>query len=379
MGGGPCKRRTPQPAHKVVYLIRHGQAEHNVSGDLTIRDPPLTEQGRAQAAGLLASAPVLHGRTVELVVASPMRRTLETARIAFASQHTRPLFVAHPDAQETGTHPSDTGSDADVLGREFGEFDLSMCADGWYVKASPYDSRTRERHAAGCDALRARLERLGAWLLARSEKSIALVAHHGVFAHLVGVEMELSNCEVLESTLDAGGWSVQRAASDVVQVMDGHARLITNYDGHVLCGTVGAIRAVHGKRAAIVSERHNDARERVAGDGEAVHVAGQDARAREPSAAATDASLVHVEARQPSLGSAPPVRARGGGFFRNRLAALASAGTASATSDHVPTMRKLAVGAGMFAFAGVAILGARSGDKCPVSPRSLARHASSRG
>lgn len=253
-GEAPFRRRTPLSGYKTVYCVRHGQAEHNVSGDLTLRDPRLTELGREQAA-LLLRAPVLLGKRVELVVSSPLRRTLETACLAFGGHSPRPTFIAHPDAQETGIHPSDTGSDAAVLALEFGDFDISLCVEGWYQKLEPYDMHARKRSPAGCDALRIRLERLGSWLRARPEQSIAIVAHHGVFAHIVGVEMELANCEVVECALDASGWSVQRAASEVVPVLDRAGRLLTNYDGTALCGTLCAVRSVHGKKAVANSQR----------------------------------------------------------------------------------------------------------------------------
>jgi broad specificity phosphatase PhoE len=204
---------------------------------------------------------VLLGQHVQLVVSSPLRRTLETACLAFGGQSPRPIFIAHPDAQETGTHPSDTGSDPDQLALEFGaRVDVSLCVDGWYLKLEPYDMHARSRSPAGCDALRTRLERLGSWLRARPEQTIAIVAHHGVFAHLIGVEMELANCEVVECALDASGWSVQRAASEVVQVLDRAGRLVTNYHGAELCATLCAVRSVHGKTALANSQRHSSLR-----------------------------------------------------------------------------------------------------------------------
>mmetsp|Transcript_8073 Transcript_8073/g.23727 ORF Transcript_8073/g.23727 Transcript_8073/m.23727 type:complete len:345 (+) Transcript_8073:87-1121(+) len=253
----PPKRRTPKAGHKTIYLVRHGQAEHNVSGNLALRDPPLTAFGKRQAK-VLDMAPVLQGRKVELVVASPLRRTLETAVIGFANQEPKPLFIAHPDVQETGAHPSDTGVEASNLEADFGEVvDLSLCVPKWYEKPAPFDPETGVVRADGCEALKKRLARLADWLLERPEQSIAVVSHHGVFGHLPGVEMELSNCEVVEASLDAQGWAVQRAGGEVMLVVDNQGRQITNYFGDLLSSTVSAIRLVHGKRAAIFSERNN--------------------------------------------------------------------------------------------------------------------------
>ena len=66
-------------AHDVV-LVRHGETEWSRSGRHTSHtDLDLTDGGRAAAAAL---APVLARRSFALVLASPMHRSLETARRA---------------------------------------------------------------------------------------------------------------------------------------------------------------------------------------------------------------------------------------------------------------------------------------------------------
>lgn len=247
-------RRNPEPGFKTVFFVRHGEALHNATGDLSIRDPRLTPLGRSQAGSVKStSTAILEGRELALVVASPMRRALETALLAFGDeakgdQAKRLKFVAHPDAQEAGAHPSDTGSDAAELKAEFGDaVDLELCTAQWFTKTAPFDLRRGERDPIGISDLRVRLDRLTQWLLARPEHTIALVAHHGVFAHLLGIE--LANCEVIEASLDNKGWSIQRAASTVVQVHDGRGRMITNYYGQTLVATLTGIRATHSKNA----------------------------------------------------------------------------------------------------------------------------------
>jgi len=62
----------------LVYLARHGQTPLNESGVLRGRaDPPLDETGREQASRLGA---VLGPRNPSLVVASPLRRAVQTAQ-----------------------------------------------------------------------------------------------------------------------------------------------------------------------------------------------------------------------------------------------------------------------------------------------------------
>lgn len=60
-----------------VYLVRHGRTALNAAGVLRGRlDPPLDDVGRRQVAVLGAA---LAGRGISRVVASPLRRTVDTA------------------------------------------------------------------------------------------------------------------------------------------------------------------------------------------------------------------------------------------------------------------------------------------------------------
>jgi phosphohistidine phosphatase SixA len=129
---------TPSPAPQVqtsapaitptLYLIRHAQAEHNVNPPYVCRrDTVLTETGRLQAAKLQKDPSDSSRRHIGAVVASPLRRALQTALIGFENlilpdkvnvtvdgpsddsaapdqiqSHSQPLrLVALPEAQET--------------------------------------------------------------------------------------------------------------------------------------------------------------------------------------------------------------------------------------------------------------------------------------
>src|SRR5580658_2943179 len=63
-----------------IWLMRHGETEWSRSGQHTSRtDLPLTEEGEKRAVDL---AKRLAGRRFALVLSSPMRRALETSRLA---------------------------------------------------------------------------------------------------------------------------------------------------------------------------------------------------------------------------------------------------------------------------------------------------------
>lgn len=123
---------TPNP------LLQQGY--HNLTtANHVLPDPELTQLGEQQCAKLKESFP-FHSQ-IELVAASPLRRTIHTALLSF-----QPVFEAHknfkilciPEAQETSDVPCDTGSDPAVLQKEFVDrglpVDISLVHDGWNSK-----------------------------------------------------------------------------------------------------------------------------------------------------------------------------------------------------------------------------------------------------
>ena len=88
----PVAAAAASAANKRVWFIRHGESETNVSEDWTARDPDLTAAGRAQAERVPAdpilaealAAPGPGSTRAELVVVSPMTRTLRTAELALS-------------------------------------------------------------------------------------------------------------------------------------------------------------------------------------------------------------------------------------------------------------------------------------------------------
>jgi broad specificity phosphatase PhoE len=63
-----------------IWLLRHGETEWSLSGAHTSRtDLPLTAEGERRAAKM---KDFLHGKQFALTLSSPMRRALETARLA---------------------------------------------------------------------------------------------------------------------------------------------------------------------------------------------------------------------------------------------------------------------------------------------------------
>jgi broad specificity phosphatase PhoE len=72
-------KRTQYPNHKIV-LVRHAETEWSTAGRHTsFTDLPLTEEGRRKAKEIAAR---MKARTFELVLTSPLQRSVETCRIA---------------------------------------------------------------------------------------------------------------------------------------------------------------------------------------------------------------------------------------------------------------------------------------------------------
>jgi hypothetical protein len=116
------------------------QGYHNLTtANHVLPDPELTQLGEQQCAKLKDSFP--YHSQIELVAASPLRRTIHTALLSF-----QPVFEANkdfkilciPEAQETSDVPCDTGSDPAVLQKEFVDrglpVDISLVHDGWNSK-----------------------------------------------------------------------------------------------------------------------------------------------------------------------------------------------------------------------------------------------------
>jgi broad specificity phosphatase PhoE len=177
---------------KIVHLCRHGQGAHNVAAalygaaaykDVTLTDARLDATGRAQATAL--GARMREARLqVDVVLVSPMTRTLETATHMFRGD-TRAAMVAIEMCREAhGGHPCDQRRAVAALRPEFPHVDFSLVttdADTWH---NPDRRETVKEVAVRCDKFLDILRR-------RPERNIVVVSH-GVF-----LETLLNRCGLL--------------------------------------------------------------------------------------------------------------------------------------------------------------------------------------
>lgn len=106
-----------------------------------IRDPVLIKSGLGECRMLSEQFP--YHSFIDLIVSSPLRRSLYTALEAFKPAIARGVkVVALPELQETSDIACDTGTEVSELAREFSVelgpsgpvVDLSLLKPGWWVK-----------------------------------------------------------------------------------------------------------------------------------------------------------------------------------------------------------------------------------------------------
>mmetsp|Transcript_87427 Transcript_87427/g.244695 ORF Transcript_87427/g.244695 Transcript_87427/m.244695 type:complete len:369 (+) Transcript_87427:98-1204(+) len=160
---------------KVVTFVRHAQAEHNVNNEYGIRDPSITELGKRQAQELALR---LKGLSTDVIITSPLRRTLQTTQLVFGGS--RAPILVQSLLQEGGDSPCDVGSDKATLKSWFpgSPFNFDSLADDWYIKEGINHT----------DRLPERIARFVGWLRARPERSVVVVAHGVLLNGLLGLE-----------------------------------------------------------------------------------------------------------------------------------------------------------------------------------------------
>merc|ERR1712093_318946 len=157
--GKPAKNKMAP----TIIFIRHAEARHNATRDYNIPDPALTELGFGTQCDVLAKhleneLPL--AQEIELIVVSPMRRTLQTSQVSKLLAWTlSPLFsitalgyrsllwlikaltlsqqalgwlmkkgvpvVLRAEFQENSAKPCDTGSPIPEMEKEWPQFDVS--------------------------------------------------------------------------------------------------------------------------------------------------------------------------------------------------------------------------------------------------------------
>lgn len=199
---------------KIVHVIRHGEAAHNIDKHCERqRNTALTEAGRQQAHSLqsIAMSP-----PPEVVLTSPILRALQTTNALF-DDHFRQLFPASltihvvPDARERISKPEHlcelplpSPAAAPQGSGDFSTYDWSlvMTAHGGNVEAWEQLLQTTDADKANIDL---RAKRLSDYIESRSETTFCLVSHGAFLMRLTGDDY-MRNCEMRTYELKGGVW-----------------------------------------------------------------------------------------------------------------------------------------------------------------------------
>jgi len=237
-----------------IIFVRHGESEYNKaireSGrDPMLRDAPLTDRGRAQAAAArpkLSSSRAgveagIGGTPRWALLVSPLRRALDTAigmwPEAFAGQAAEARVEVWPELREVVTGCDDLGTSASALRREYPQLgpQLAGLPEVWWtvppslrhLSGDGDDMRQAYRRdpdafeEADEAAFEDRLDALVRRLSDSPERLLVVVAHCDLIGRLtrrLGLESESSDSSD-SSGSQPGGWWLRncecRAASDL--------------------------------------------------------------------------------------------------------------------------------------------------------------------
>ncbi|KAH8661177.1 phosphoglycerate mutase family protein [Ilyonectria robusta] len=211
----------------IIYLVRHAESEHNVSKDLSHRDPPLTTLGITQASGLTETFP--DSGSVAVVLTSPLVRTLQTTLAGFSHVLDKHCvkdggidkgarLIIDQDLQERSDLPCDTGSERAVLEKAFPALDFSVLGDNWFAKEGFYttDDATVAKRARGFqEKLRDLVESLQKDEGAVAARKNIVVVTHGVFMKFLSEDKAID--------LPKAGWKAFTVGNGV----KGEAVLVT--------------------------------------------------------------------------------------------------------------------------------------------------------
>ncbi|KAK8115824.1 phosphoglycerate mutase-like protein [Apiospora sp. TS-2023a] len=204
-----------------IWLIRHGEAYHNVTHDWTLRDPELTDKGRKQAEDFYhANAHIMSGK-VAAIFASPSIRTIQTAYLCFYSSVRQGKAISlNPDLMECTPEPPETcniprtqNELLDIFGTS-----ISVASIGTqdYMDRGPTSRFREEPEAWRARAARARETIFRYANTLPDDAIIGVVSHYHLLDYLVGggggelARGHWKNCEMRSYRFQFDPYSLER-------------------------------------------------------------------------------------------------------------------------------------------------------------------------
>ena len=187
---------------KLLYCIRHGLAEHNINyskyGLSTFYDPnyvdtSLIPEGFQQAIELRNNWKQLN--SIELVIVSPLKRTLQTA-VELFKEHPVPMISLECSREyPMGLQTCNKRSPRESLKSKYPHINFDDLQTNYDEMWFPHREET-------IDELNLRIEKLKQFIIDRPETNIALIGHSSFIGqmkdnhirYLENNEQELKHC-----------------------------------------------------------------------------------------------------------------------------------------------------------------------------------------
>lgn len=183
---------------------------HSVERGYSHRDPPLTEAGQVAATRIeLPASP-------DLIIISPMTRTIQTALLAFDHLIGVSPFKADvqvwPDLREAHDANCNKGLPRAEIAAKFPQFHFLECPEEW-----DYPAHTVEGATLRAERVRQHLKVIGG-----TYKNIALITHRGLTAFLVqGQRFDLCGMCTQKYVTEPGDDYLQNAVpTALLQIMN---------------------------------------------------------------------------------------------------------------------------------------------------------------
>lgn len=186
---------------KTLYCIRHGTALHNINfpkmgrkAYTEFHDTPLVDYGHLESTTFGQNWFTQYD--IELVVTSPLTRTIQTAKNIFIAQPNIHIIALdclkeHPQSEEW----CNSRQSLSILMKKYPFIDFSEIKDDkdiiWQKKRLSDEVELTNLHG--------RIDELKKWILNRPEKTIAVIGHSSFFGEMLFNKMgdedsELQHC-----------------------------------------------------------------------------------------------------------------------------------------------------------------------------------------
>jgi broad specificity phosphatase PhoE len=252
------------PLHrcKTIYLVRHAQGIHNVDGEKNYKaymshdyfDAELTQLGWKQVDSLRkhVHSSGLH-KKIELVISSPLMRTLQTAvgvfggegytdmsdvlplmvanagnssRAAISSLNCPPVITEESCREHLGVHPCDQR-------RSISDYQFLFPAVDFSLIESEEDKLWKADVRETIEELAARGKKFLNWLWTRKEKEIAIVTHSGFLFHTLNALQNECHPDVKKEICGHFANCELRSMVIVDRSMLGSDSSVTDYPGKI--------------------------------------------------------------------------------------------------------------------------------------------------